>query len=107
MDEEFQKRIQNLQALEQDFQQIVAQKQQFQLQLNESKTALEEIEKTKKDVFQVLGNIMVKADQKKLKSDLLEKSKILESRIASIEKQEVTLRENIERIRNEVMDKMQ
>jgi prefoldin beta subunit len=107
MDEEFQKRIQNLQALEQDFQQIVTQKQQFQLQLNESKTALEEIEKTKKDVFQVLGNIMVKADQKKLKSDLLEKSKILESRIASIEKQEVTLRENIERIRNEVMDKMQ
>ncbi len=106
MDEELQKRIQNLQSLEQDFQQLVSQKQNIQLELNESNTALEEVQKTDKDVFQVLGNVMVSADKDKLKKDLEETKQNLDSRLKTLEKQETSLRENIERIRNEVMSKM-
>ena len=107
MDEELQKRIQNLQALEQDFQQIVMQKQTFQLELNETSTALEEVGKTKGDVFRVLGNVMVKANPTNLKSELKQKNDLLNSRVKAIEKQELSLRENIERIRNELVSKMQ
>jgi prefoldin beta subunit len=106
MDEETTKRIQNLQALEQDFQQLLMQKQNLQLETNETTTALTEIAKTKGDVFRVLGQIMVKSNPTDLKKELTEKKGLLDQRIQIVEKQETSLRENIERIRNDLMEKM-
>jgi prefoldin beta subunit len=106
MDQETQKKIQGLQMLEQGYQNIVYQKQTFQIEVNETNTALSEVEKSKSDVFRILGQVMVKADKASLKKELKEKSDILNLRMKTIEKQELQMREEIERIRNEIMDKV-
>ena len=82
------------------------QKQAFQLEFNETNTALEEVEKSKDDVFRVVGQVMVKADKKQLKSELSEKKDLLGLRMKSIEKQEKEFRGNIERIRSELVNQM-
>src|SRR3989338_9925324 len=106
LDEETNKRIQGLQLLEQTFQNLIFQKQTFQIDLNEIKTALDEVEKTKADVFRVLGQIMVKADKPTLKKELKEKFDTLNLRMKSIDRQELQMREEIERLRAGIMDKV-
>jgi prefoldin beta subunit len=106
MDQETQKKVQGLQLIEQSFQGLLMQKQTFQIELNETKTALDEVSKSKGDVFRVLGQVMVKADAEELKKELKEKHDLLDLRMKSIEKQELSLREEIERMRAEIMDKI-
>ena len=106
MDQETQKKVQSLQLLEQNFQNLLLQKQTFQVEVNETKTALDEVSKAKGDVFRILGQIMVKADNAELKKELEEKKTILEMRMKAIEKQELGMREEVERIRAEIMDKI-
>ena len=107
IDQETGQKIQDLQILEQNFQNIIMQKQAFQLELNETTTALEEVGKSKGDVFRVLGQVMVKSNKDELKKDLKEKKELLELRIKAIEKQELGLRERIERLRGEIVNKIQ
>ena len=106
IDQETSKRIQELQLLEQSYQNILIQKQTFQVEANESKTALEEINKSKGDVFRVLGQVMIKADPKQLKKELKEKKDILDMKLKAVDKQELGLREQIERLRSDVMSKI-
>lgn len=106
IDDETQKKIQNLQALEQSFQSFYMQKQNFQIELNEVSTAIEEVKKSKSDVFRVLGQVMVKADKAKLEKELTDKKALLQTRLTSIEKQEKSLRQDIERLRGEIVEKM-
>ena len=107
LDKETNKQIQDLQILEQNYQAIFMQKQAIQMELGEVKTALEEIDKSKDIVFRVIGQIMVKAEKDVLKKELKEKKDILELRLKSIDKQELDLRGNIERIRGEIVSKLQ
>lgn len=106
IDAETNQKIQDLQIMEQNFQNILMQKQTFQIELNETKTALEEVEKAKGDVFRVLGQVMVKADKADLKKELSEKSTLLELRMKSIDKQELSFREDVERLRGEIVNKL-
>ena len=106
MDQETQKKIQGLQMLEQGYQNIVFQKQSFQVEVNETNTALSEVEKSKSDVFRVLGQVMVKADKTSLKKALKEKADLLNLRMKTVERQELQMREEIERLRSEIMDKV-
>jgi len=106
LDQETNQKIQALQVLEQTFQNITFQKQNFQMEVNETKTALEEVEKSKSDIFKVLGQVMIKADKNSLLKELKEKSDLLSLRMKSIEKQELQMREEIERLRGEIMDKV-
>ena len=106
MDQETQRKVQSLQLIEQSFQSLLMQKQTFQIEINETKTALDEVSKSNGTVFRVLGQVMVKADSNELKKELKEKNDILNLRMKSIEKQELSLREEIERIRAEIMDKI-
>jgi len=107
LDEETQKKVQELQFLEQNFQMVLMQKQSMQIEFNETKTALEEVGKSKGDIFKVLGQVMVKADKDALKKELKEKKEILEKHMKSFEKQELSLRENVERLRSEIVSKIQ
>ena len=106
MDQETQKKVQGLQMLEQAYQNIAFQKQTMQVEVNETTTALSEVEKSKSDVFRVLGQVMVKADKKSLTKELKEKSDLLNLRMKTIDKQELQMREEIERLRSEIMDKI-
>ncbi|MEM3113450.1 MAG: prefoldin subunit beta [Candidatus Pacearchaeota archaeon] len=107
VDEDTNRKIQDLQILEQNFQNILMQKQTFQIESSENATALEELENTKKEVFRVLGQIMLKADKDELKKELEEKKELLNMRIKALEKQELSVREQIERLRGEIVNKLE
>ncbi|MEM4625475.1 MAG: prefoldin subunit [Candidatus Pacearchaeota archaeon] len=107
IDENTNKKIQELQILEQNFQNVLMQKQSLQIELSEIDTALSEVQKSKGDIFRVLGQVMIKSTKEEVKKDLNEKKESLSSRISLIEKQEQSLREIIERIKGEVINKLQ
>ena len=103
MNKETEKKIQQLQLLEQNLQNILMQKQTFQMQLAENENALEELEKSKKDAYKIIGAIMISSDKDNLKKELKEQKDILDLRIKSLDKQEKSFKEKVEDIQKEVM----
>jgi prefoldin beta subunit len=97
------KRIQELQILDQNLQNMLLQKQAFQIELRETQAALKELEKSGDEVFKIIGQLMIKADKKTMKEELLNKEKIIELRIKSFEKQELALSEKLGELQREVL----
>ena len=98
-------KLQKLQMLEQNLQQTNMQKQQFQSQLLEIDSALNELEKTD-TAYKIVGNIMVGAKKDDLKKSLSEKKEMMELRVKTVEKQEDKLKEQSQGLRDEVMTEM-
>ena len=96
-------KIQEMQFLEQNLQNLLLQKQAFQMELAETQEALKEIKNSKDEVFKIVGQIMIKSDKGKILEDLSGKEKILDLRINSLEKQESSLDERLGSLREEVM----
>jgi prefoldin beta subunit len=96
-------KIQEMQILEQNLQNILLQKQAFQMELSETESALNEIERAGEDVFKIIGQLMIKTDKSKVKDELLNKKKIIDIRVKTLQKQEVALSNKIEEIREEIM----
>lgn len=80
-DEEFEETRQRLQI-------ETTQKQTLQLQYNELKRTMEEVEKTNTDaeLFQLSGQILIKKDKNDILKDLKEKSEIIDFRLKSSSK---------------------
>lgn len=97
------KKIEEMQILEQNLQNLLLQKQSFQMEFSETQASLKEIKNSKDDVFKIVGQLMVKADKLKVKEELSNKEKILDLRINAIEKQENSLMEKLGKLREEVM----
>jgi len=95
-------KIQEMQILEQRLQNSILQKQAFQMELAETNSALKEIEKSGDEIFKIIGQLMIKAEKGKIHEELLGKQKILELRIKSFEKQENSLTEQLDKIRDEL-----
>lgn len=102
MKENSDKKIQEMNILEQNLQNLLLQKQAFELEFDETASALNEIDMSGDEVFKIIGQLMIKAEKSKIKSELLEKKKILDLRIKSFEKQENYIREKIDKIRDEI-----
>jgi len=94
-----------MQILEQNLQNLLYQKQAFQMELSETQASMKEIKESKDDVFKIVGQLMIKSDKKKVLDDLSSKEKLLELRIKSIEKQENSFLEKIEALKEEVLGK--
>jgi prefoldin beta subunit len=97
-----QEKIQRMQIIEQNLQQLLMQKQQFQSQLFELESALKELEGTKQ-AYKIVGNIMVAAEKEDLKKDVLQKKEIAELRVSSIEKQEQQLKDRAKKLQEEIL----
>jgi len=97
------KKIQEMQFLEQNLQNLLLQKQAFQIELAETQSALKEIENAGDEVFKIIGQLMIKTDKSKMKEELSNKEKILSLRIKAIEKQETSLTEQVNILRAEIM----
>jgi prefoldin beta subunit len=98
--------IQEIQILEQKLQNTILQKQTFQMELAETDSALDELEKAGDEVFKIIGQLMIKSDKSKIKEELLNKQKILNLRINSFEKQEKSFSEQLEKFREEIEKSM-
>ena len=96
-------KIQQIQFMEQNIQNLFMQKQAFQMELSESQSAIKEIENSDEEIFKIVGQLMIKTDKKKTKEELSNKERILKLRIKTIEKQEVSLTEKMENLRKEVI----
>jgi len=107
LDEKTQRSIQELQILEHNFQQIIMQKQAFQMELNETELALKELEKAEGDVFKIVaGQIVIKSFKEELKKEMSHKKELIGLRLKTIDKQEKEFSERIESIREEVIKKI-
>ena len=99
-------KIQQMQILEQNLQNLLLQKQAFQMELSETQSALKEIENSGEEVFKIIGQLMIKTDKSKIKQELSNKEKILDLRTKAIEKQEASLMAQLDKIREEVVKTM-
>ncbi len=95
------RQIQEIQILEQNLHNLLLQKQAFQMEISETQAAKKEI-KNSEDVFKVIGQLMIKAEKEKVGEELLNKEKLLDLRIKSIEKQETSLAKKLDSLRKEV-----
>lgn len=102
---ETEQKIGQLQMFEQSLQSFLGQKQQFQIQLVEIESALNELDSTER-AYKIVGNIMVEADKNELKTDLQSKKEILELRIKTMEKQESQVREKASQLQSEILKKI-
>ncbi len=90
-----------MQVLEQSLQNIILQKQVFQMELSETQEAEKEIGDSK-EIFKIVGQLMIKTDKEKIKEELLNKEKLLKLRIDNLSKQEETLSEKLEVLKKEI-----
>ena len=96
-------KIQELQILEQTMQNVLIQKQSFQIELAETQGALEELEKTEDEVYKIIGQLMLKTEKAKTVIELEEKKKMFELRIKTLENQEKNILDKIEKIRENML----
>jgi prefoldin beta subunit len=97
--------IYQLQLMEQNIQNLRTQRQQFQSNLIEIDSAINELEKTDES-YKIVGNIMVKSEKKPLQEELNSQKEITSLRIDSFEKQEKDLREKASKLQKEVMGQL-
>ncbi len=100
---EVEQKINQLQILEQSISTLVAQKQQFQMQIVEIESALSELEKTD-TAYKIVGNVMVLSEKEGLKKELTDKKDITELRVKNLEKQETRIKEKTTKMQSEVME---
>lgn len=93
-------KMQEMQILEQNLQNFLYQKQAFQMEISETKEAMEEIESSE-DVFKIVGQLMMKANKEKVREELQNKEKVLNTRIKSLEEQEKSISERLEALKEE------
>lgn len=102
LNKETEKNISQLQLYEQSMQNIMAQKQQFQMQVLEIESALTEL-KNSNNAYKIIGNIMVASDNESLNADLKSKKEVVDLRLKTLEKQENQIKEKAEKLQAEVM----
>ncbi len=108
LDPETQQKIQEMQILEQNFQQLMMQKQAFSMENNESDNALKELEKAEGETFKIVSSqIIIKSTKEKLIEELKHKKQLLGLRLKNIEKQEKEFTEKLESLREDILKKIQ
>ena len=102
-----QEKVRKLQQYEQNVQALNLQSQQLEKEMTEIDSAISALEdKATKDVFKIIGNIMVTADKIKLKADLNNQKKKIEIRISALEKQQEQIKQVAEAMQAEVLKTM-
>jgi len=82
---------------------ITAQKQQLTMQLEVTKTSLEELDNTKeKSVYKVVGNILVPKSVTDMQKELNERKETVDLRLKTVEKQEETILKKLNSIRSKL-----
>ena len=89
-----QERLLRLQQVQQGLQSVLAQKQQLELELNETEQAINELTKMdeKAVIYKSIGSLLVKAEKTNVTTELTERKDLLNTRIGVLGKQEERLR---------------
>ena len=93
-----------MQMLEQNLQNLLMQKQAFHMELSETESALKEIETAGDEVYKIIGQLMIKSEKFKIKEELENKKKLLGLRVKTFEKQENSIKEQLEDLHKELTE---
>jgi prefoldin beta subunit len=108
LDEDTQRKIQELQMMEQGFQQLLMQKNAFSMESNETDLIVKEVEKTEGEVLRIVGGqVVVKSTKEEILAEMKKKKELIDTRLKAIDEQEKQFSEKIEETREEVMKKIQ
>ena len=108
LDQETQQKIQELQMMEQGFQQLLMQKNAFSMESNETDLIIKEVEKTEGEVSRIIGNqVVIKSTKEVILEDMKKKKELINTRMKTINDQEKEFSEKIESVREEIMKKIQ
>ncbi|WP_297439065.1 prefoldin subunit beta [Thermococcus sp.] len=86
-----------LESYQQQLQLVIQQKQKLQIELNDTKKALEEIDAVEDGtvIYKTVGTLVVKTTKEKAIGELKEKVETLEIRLNALERQEKKLNEKL------------
>jgi prefoldin beta subunit len=97
--------VQEMQIIEQNLQNILLQKQSFQMELSETERALKEIKSSDEDAYKIIGQLMIKTKKDSIVEDLSNKKKIIDLRLQNLEKQEEAYNKKMEELQKEIFGK--
>jgi prefoldin beta subunit len=93
-----------IQQFQQQLQVLLMQKQELQVQTAEIENAAKELDKTDTtEVYEIIGNIMVKKNKEELKKSLQEKKEIIDLRIKTLNKQIDVLTKKTQEIQEKII----
>jgi prefoldin beta subunit len=108
LDEETQRKIQELQMMEQSFQQLLMQKNAFSMEDNETELIIKEVEKATGEVMRIVGGqVVIKSNKEEILKDMKHKKELIDKRMKSIVEQEEKFSGQIEELRSEIIKKIQ
>ncbi|MBU3924050.1 MAG: prefoldin subunit [Nanoarchaeota archaeon] len=108
LDQETQQQIQQLQMMEQTFQQLLMQKNAFSMEANETELIIKEVEKTKGEISRLVGGqVLIKSTKEAILEEMKNKKELIKTRMKTIVEQEKQFSEQIEKIREDVIKKIQ
>ena len=108
LDQETQAKIQQMQMMEQAFQQLLMQKNNFSFELSETEKIIAETEKAEGEVMRIIGNqVVIKSAKEKILEEMKEKKEMVEARMKDIDSQEKEYSEQMNSLREEIMKKIQ
>jgi prefoldin beta subunit len=104
-----QEQLVRLQQLQQTLQSVVTQKQQLELELNETDKALSELDKSTDEtpVYKSVGSILVKSNRQSLLGELKERKELLTTRVTVLGKQEERTRERLKEVQEKLQERLQ
>ncbi|MFH1591260.1 MAG: prefoldin subunit [archaeon] len=105
MNSEQDKQIEQLSMIEQSTNTLLAQRQEFTAQANETQSAMDQL-RGKTSAYKIIGNIMVATRAEDLIKELTRKKELLALRIKTLQKQEEQLKAKAKTIQESVMSKM-
>ena len=89
-------------ALEQKLQNLILQKQELQMEFSETKLSKEEMEKSD-EAYKIIGQLLIKTNSENIKKTLLEKEKLIKTRLDSLDKQIKIISEKLDVLRKEAV----
>ena len=103
-----QEQLDQFQQIQQQAQAIAMQKQTVDIQINESKKALDELSKTTddQDVYKTSGPLLIKTTKEESEANLKDSIEMLELRKKTIEKQEKRISTRLEDLQTSIQTTM-
>ncbi|USS41371.1 prefoldin subunit beta [Thermococcus aggregans] len=97
-----------LESYQQQLQLVIQQKQRIQVELNDAKKALEEIEQVEEGapIYKTVGTLIVRSTKEKALEELKEKVETLEVRLRALERQEQKLNEKIKELTQQIQSSL-
>jgi prefoldin beta subunit len=106
---QIQEQLAQFQQLQQTLQSVAAQKQQLEIDLNETDKALSELDKSTDEtpVYKSVGTILVKSNRQNLLVELKERKDLLTTRVAVLGRQEDRTRERLKEVQAKLQERLQ